>query len=75
MNVLCHQCIHWEPSIGGMTINEEYPLLPLKDEYRDGRCYRLKDILDIDLHTGWDGGTVKAINTLASFGCVAGERA
>lgn len=67
---ICLHCQYWE---GKREIDPDHPLQHFATEWRDGRCCQLQSILDIDLHTGWDGGTVRWIKTTASFGCVAFE--
>lgn len=64
---LCYQCVHWR---GNRAVSFETALTRPESEWRDGECDRLRYVLDIDLRTGWDGGTVKTIRTAASFGCV-----
>lgn len=34
-----------------------------------GECEKIKDKIEIELVTGWDGGYVKIIETEADFGC------
>lgn len=37
--------------------------------YQMGECEKIKDKIEIELVTGWDGGYVKIIETEADFGC------
>ena len=64
----CLNCEHWE---GKREIDTETPLQPFDKEWRDGACYRIKALLDVDVNAGWEGGYVDRIKTPASFGCVA----
>jgi len=68
--ILCHQCAHWQ---GNRAAYPETPLVTPDSEWRFGECERLRRVLDIELYTGWDGGTVNTISTPASFGCVEGK--
>jgi hypothetical protein len=34
-----------------------------------GKCLMIKEKIEIELVTGWDGGYVKHIETEADFGC------
>jgi hypothetical protein len=45
----------------------------MEEDWRVGACERLERVLDIEIDAGWNGGTVRKINTVASFGCVAGK--
>jgi hypothetical protein len=38
--------------------------------YSMGECEEIKQNIDIELETGWDGGYVKNIETDSDFGCV-----
>lgn len=40
-----------------------------KFAYQTGDCTKIREKIDIELVTGWDGGYVKAIETEADFGC------
>ena len=67
---LCHQCAHWR---GNRALDADTLLRSPEQEWRTGTCDRLRRILDIEVKAGWDGGTVGAIDTPASFGCVEGR--
>ncbi len=67
--ILCHHCAHW----GGRPIlPEDNQVVDPKNEWRFGECDLLRCTLEVDIRAGWDGGTVRTIETPASFGCVLG---
>ncbi len=68
--IRCIDCQHWN---GNREIDPEYPLKPVRDEHRDGECSELHSELHIELTTGWDGGFVNAIRTVATFWCAYGK--
>jgi len=35
-----------------------------------GKCSRIRDGIDIDIHYGWDGGYINYVETNSNFGCV-----
>ena len=57
----CKTCEHWK-----QTTHWEYD-----GAVNSGKCWGLKgsDQLQIELHTGWDGGYVDYIETEETFGC------
>jgi hypothetical protein len=61
-NILrCKTCKHWK-----QTTDWKYD-----NAINSGTCGELKgsDQLQIELHTGWDGGYVDYIETEETFGC------
>ncbi len=55
----CRECFHW-------TKDASFACLP-EDEV--GACDAIELELDIELHTGWDGGVVGKIETGGNFFC------
>jgi len=57
----CKTCKHWK-----QTTDWKYD-----NAINSGKCGELKgsDQLQIELHTGWDGGYVDYIETEETFGC------
>jgi hypothetical protein len=59
----CKDCKHWKWTGGDRLITK----------YDDAICGEIYKALTIDIHAGWDGGTVGNICTESGFGCVLGE--
>ena len=59
----CLTCKHWE----------QKTFYTYENAKNTGRCKELNtsDYIEIELHTGWDGGYVDEIRTESDFGCVA----
>jgi hypothetical protein len=70
MTNTCATCRHWR---GLRDANPDLPHVAPDAEWRIGECDRLNRTLDIDISAGWNGGTVRRINTPISFGCVLHE--
>jgi len=56
----CKTCRHWIPT----TFYKYYGAI------NTGRCNKIRNELDIELITGWDGGYVDYVETRGNFGCV-----
>lgn len=65
---ICLNCKHWK---GKRVL--DWPLAPFHEEGRDGECTELAHVVEIEIHAGWNGGTVRWIKTAPSFGCKAFE--
>ena len=66
--IKCINCQYWN--------GDRAPLpegINLTTDWREGVCVKIGAFLDIQIHAGWDGGTVGDIKTLSQFGCVLGQ--
>jgi hypothetical protein len=54
MKQRCDVCKHWN------LIDNGYGL---------GRCNKIQEKIEVELDLGWNGGSVKYIETEADFGC------
>jgi len=55
----CESCKYWEQTtfyVYDKVVNQ-------------GQCKQIRDKIEIELHTGWDGGYVMYVETDSDFGC------
>ena len=70
--VKCRDCKHWNTDAPERNADYDRNQHPNKGWWY-GKCKELQYGIEIEISAGWDGGSVKSVETEANFACVYGE--
>jgi len=71
--IKCRDCKHWKTKTPEYNADHDRNQHP-RDGWWYGECKELQFGIEIEISAGWNGGSVKFIETEANFACIYGEQ-